>query len=189
MRYRSRNNLKQLDQNRVIFCAIFAVMMLGWIAGAFYADYRADGAQIIGEIIEGLYFNRLNTNASLINTLSKYLRIIAILWISGFFTAGFAVIVSMLFVRSFAYSFTMCAFISHYGLYGLVMAFKTYVFQNIFLIGAMVFLSFFGLKSIIKKIGDIKQDRVLQGFVLIIGVLCAIIASLIETYITPILLS
>ena len=184
---KSRRRNRYPGGNMIILCFIGIIMVLGLIIGAIYGDYAK--TEIIIEMVDGLYYSSVNTNASLVNTFLKYLRIAVILWISGFFTAGAAVIISMLFIRSFAYGFTMSAFISHYGIHGLVMAFNTYILQNIFLIAAMIFLSFYGIINIINKINNMKRDRVTQGFVLIIGVLCAAIASLIEIYITPLLLS
>lgn len=176
---------------------IIVVLTAGVIAGAVCANLM-DGASnesvrsFITDFFSTFDKTAINARASFTASVYKYARIIAVLWVSGLFMpGGAAATVCVLLFKAFAYGFTTAALVRYFGLYGLVVGFGGYVPQNLFFLPAMLLVAYNAVLTpgqLVFKPGKGGKGIVEYFLILVVGLLCCAVASLIETFITPALI-
>lgn len=193
-----KNEKKSGGISQAVSYAIIIIMVTGVVAGAVAANVMdSSSSEAVKTYITGFLggFDRsaINQKASLAESLYKYARVIAVIWAAGLLEPGLVVAVCVILFKAFAYGFTTAALVRYFGFYGLVVGFSCYIPQNIFFLPAMLWVAFSAVIALGNKARDTKSAGAKQnsaGFaeytlVLLTGLLCCVVAALIETYITP----
>ena len=139
--------------------------------------------------------NNINYTSSFINSFLSYTLSGLFIWILGISVIGIPIILIFLFYKSFILGFSISSLIYFYKLKGIIAAI-IYIIPLLFSLLVFIILSFFSIRYSKKLIKVIfyKQDYTFRSLtrkylkVLIIGEICLIICSLIETFLIPELL-
>ena len=139
--------------------------------------------------------NNINYTSSFINSFLSYTLSGLFIWILGISVIGIPIILIFLFYKSFILGFSISSLIYFYKLKGIIAAI-IYIIPLLFSLLVFIILSFFSIRFSKKLIKVIfyKQDYTFRSLtrkyfkVLLIGEICLMACSLIETFLIPELL-
>lgn len=192
------NYKKELSKKNNILILVSVVFILGLIFGSIYItilDSR-EKTTILNEVNN--YF--LTTNYSFEdkidifkNTLISNLTYIGSMWILGLSVIGIPIVFIMTFFKSFILGFSVSSIFAKYGFKGIV-GVLTFIFPSSIVIS--IFTLFLATYSIIislkiansaftKKTINFKTFMGRYFFILVIGVLIAILCSLFDGFLSP----
>lgn len=187
-----RKNLNKIFEER-IGIVIIATYMIGLLIGAFLAN-NVDAVQQ-SELQQYIYNGFANLKQVGISykeyfmaNLMNHLKLIVFIWILGYIPYGYVVSVITIFIKGCMYGFTEAFLTSQFGLNGLLIGFLSYLPQNIIFIPALYILSkmsirnSFNNKNINKGTKNMFQEYIL---LLIVIIVCFVLGTIIETYISP----
>lgn len=185
-------------KNKRLYLFLLIVFIIGVIFGSLFITIldEQDKSDVLNQI--ATFFNQIKTNkidylGVLKNSIISNILYITLIWFLGISIIGIPLIIIMLFLKGFMISFSLVAIITKYNIIGVLGA-LTYIFPHIILSVLIIFmmsyyalkLSFILLNAVIKK-KSVNFSEIVNhyGFVLIVSVIFMIIASLIETFISP----
>ena len=187
-------------KNKKIFIFITILLILGFIAGTLYITILSDtDKNILKEAITNYFTQiksrKLNNFNLFINSLTSNIIYIFIIWLLGISIIGLPIIICIIFYKSFVIGFSITSIIYNYKIGGIPLSI-TYSFPHQLLNLIIIsFLSLYSIKvsiSIIKMIVSKKQINFKKlikkhTVVLLICIFLALISSLLESYLSPIL--
>ena len=197
-------NIKEIIlKKKIILVGVGIVLFLGLLFGSIYITIlnNTDKKELLNNV--EIYFNNIK-NISFHDKLNifkesfvKNIIYFLLIWILGISIIGFLIILFMIFYKSFILGFSISSIFAKYkvgGLYKIIV----YIFPSkIILLLLGVFLAVFSinlsnklLNSCIKKKSFNFNAYMGKYFLfLLICILACIITSLIDTFITPLLLN
>lgn len=197
--FRGLENIR-MERRFILYVGISGFLLLGIIMGAIFANQMNDTQSLelalyMDEFFVRFHVESLNQTFVLKDALLKYGKTVGIAWILGFTVIGIPFSILIILLKGFTYGFTSAFLIKQYGMSGLWFGFLSYIPQNLILIPMFVFVVHgsieFALKSGKNKHGkarfhkDRTQEWIEYGLILLVGMACVILASVIETYVTP----
>lgn len=192
------NYKKELSKKNNILILVSVVFILGLVFGSIYITILGskEKTTILNEVNN--YF--LTTNYSFEdkidifkNTLISNLTYIGSMWILGLSVIGIPIVFIMTFFKSFILGFSVSSIFAKYGFKGIV-GVLTFIFPSSIVIS--IFTLFLATYSIIislkiansaftKKTINFKTFMGRYFFILVIGVLIAILCSLFDGFLNP----
>lgn len=185
-------------KNKRLYLFLLCIFITGIVFGSLYITIldEQDKATVLDSIVsffDQIKNNKLDYLSVLRNSLTSNLLYIILVFVLGISIIGIPIIILMLFLKGFMIGFSIASIIAKYKIIG-ILGSLTYVFPHIVLSIIVIFLisyyalklSFNILRSIIKK-KVINFSEILNRYMmmLLICSLAMVIASLIETYISP----
>jgi len=161
----------------------FGVLVLGVILGCViavgsYGDGLNAASQNIYTSLQGLNsgYNRDRT-ADFLNSIFRYSRVIALVWVLSFLHAGFVFQLFTLGIRGLYVGFGVSVIVMKFGAGGLLLSIFLIILQNVF----FILILFFIIARCQKREGLFSE----KALVLALSLLCALVISLYEVYVSP----
>lgn len=184
--------------SKKIYLFLSIVFIIGLIFGSIFITIldEPDKNNVITQISS--FFDQIKDNnidylKTLKNSVTGNLLYIVLIWLLGISIIGIPIIIIMLFAKGFMIGFSIAAIIVKYKIIGLLGAI-TYIFPHIILSLLTIFmisyyalrLSFNMLKAVIER-KNINFSEIINrySFIMLIGLISMVIASLIEAFISP----
>lgn len=181
-----------------LYLFLLLIFIVGVVFGSIFITIlnETDKNAVITQIAS--FFDQIKSNkidylGVLKNSVTANLLYIAFIWILGISIIGIPVIVIMLFLKGFMIGFSIAAIIAKYKLIGMLGA-LTYIFPHVILSVLVIFLmSYYALKlsfSLLKAVLERKSinfNEIISrySFVMLTSIIIMVVASLIETFISP----
>lgn len=137
--------------------------------------------------------NKIDYMNVLKNSATSNLLFVLAIWLLGISIIGIPIIIVMIFLKGFMLGFSIAAIIAKYKLIG-ILGGLTYIFPHIIISVMVIFvmsyyalrLSFNLLRAIIKR-KSINFGEIINRYslIMVISIIIMIIASLIETFVSP----
>jgi len=159
---------------------IFALLSLGVVLGGIFATGFYWDEYLISQNIYASFRNldiRAYQALNFRNSVFRHFRTVSLIWILGFLHAGIFFQVMIIGVRGFFIGYGVSMLVIQFGASGLLLAIPAIILQNIFFIIVLFFIVI-NFRVHEKKL----HDRIVALF---IALICAVISSLYESYISP----
>jgi stage II sporulation protein M len=181
-----------------LYLFLLLVFLVGIVFGSIFITILNDqdkGAVInqIATFFDQMKSNKIDYLGVFKNSVTANLLYIAAIWLLGISIIGIPIIVMMLFFKGFIVGFSIAAIIAKYKIIGILGA-LTYVFPHIIISVMVIFmmsyyalkLSFGLLRAVIER-KSINFGEVINrySFAMLLSVVVMVLASLIETFISP----
>lgn len=187
--------------NKSMFVFLFILIVVGIIAGSLFIvmiskDDQTMVQQYLSTFLDNVKQNKLNFLQAFQGSLIGNILFILGIWLLGISVIGIPIMVFMFFSKAFTLGFALASMIVNYKVKGCLLGF-IYIFPhhiiNLFLYSfLMAYALSFSIRlitSLIKKKNLDFKVMMNQYFkVLIICVIGILITSLMETFLTPVLL-
>lgn len=151
--YAAKNSI--LKQKKFYFFLI-TLMVIGIISGIVFIFFlnESDTKEVVTEITSFFNLikidNSIDYGESLINTFIINICYVLIIWLLGISIIGFPIIISILFMKSFIFGFSISSIIKTYGFKGILGAFL-YVFpHNLIMLILYLLLGFYSISFCFK---------------------------------------
>ena len=151
--YAAKNSI--LKQKKFYFF-LATLMVIGIISGMVFIFFlnESDTKEVVTEITSFFNLikidNSIDYGESLTNTLIINICYVLIIWLLGISVIGFPIIISILFMKSFIFGFSISSIIKTYGFKGILGAFL-YVFpHNLIMLILYLLLGFYSLSFCFK---------------------------------------
>lgn len=184
-----------------LYLFLLLVFIIGVLFGSIFITIldEQDKATILGQIatfFDEIKNNKIDYMGVLRNSMTSNLLFIAFIWLLGISIIGIPVIVIMMFLKGFMIGFSLAAIVAKYKIIG-ILGSLTYIFPHIILATIIIFiisyyalrLAFSLLRAVIER-KSINFGEVISrySFVLMTSAILMIVASLLETFISPYIL-
>ena len=181
-----------------LYLFLLLVFIIGVVFGSIFITIldEPDKNSVISQIasfFDQIKANKIDYLGVLKNSVTSNLLYIAFIWILGISIIGIPIIIIMLFLKGFMIGFSIAAIIAKYKIIGILGSF-TYIFPHIILSVLVIFmmsyyalkLSFSLLKAVIER-KSINFSEIINRYslVMLMSVIIMVVASLIETFISP----
>lgn len=181
-----------------LYLFLLLIFIIGVIFGSLFITIinETDKNTVINQIsgfFNQIKNNNIDFNSALKNSITTNLLYIVAIWILGISIIGIPIIIIMLFLRGFMIGFSIAAIIAKYKLIGIIGG-LTYIFPHYIISLIIIFMisyyalrfSFNLLEAVVKK-KSINFNEVINrySFIMIFSIIVMVIASLIETYLSP----
>ena len=193
--------LNNIYENVKSYLIVIIIFIIGIVAGIIFINNtnETQSTEIKGYInnfIDALKQDKnIDRTQLLTQSLKDNLILIISLWFIGSTVIGIPIVFGIIFFRGFCLGYTVSAIIGTLGIQkGLVFLVSTTFFQNIIFIPVIICMSVSCIKlykSIMKdkRRENIKLEIIRHTFVSVILLICLILSSLIEVYISSNLLT
>ncbi len=180
--------------NRLKYSLILALLFVGMLFGAIMGKNAYQNAQNLGlfDSFVSIYtINGVTNSEVFIKALISNIRILMLLWVSGFFVWLCPLNFLTIFSKGFGIGYVVAYFLNDGGIIGFFVAFTSLLFQNLVILPAFVVYSQiqFDFSIQYKKLKSspnrFKQQRHLiqkNILILLIMMLICVISSAIEAY-------
>lgn len=181
-----------------LYLFLLLIFIIGVIFGSLFITIldEPDKKTILDQIsvfFSDIKKNQINYIEVLKNSITSNLLATAFIWVLGISIIGIPIIVIMIFLKGFMIGFSVAAIIAKYKLIG-ILGSLTYIFPH-YIISFLVLLmisyyalrfSFNLLEAVVKR-KAINFSEIINRytFVMLIGIVAMVIASLIETFVSP----
>jgi len=195
---KAKKNITSQKQ-KYLFLAV--ILLIGIVSGILFIFFisKTDKSLVNDEL--NLFFkilkeNQLDYVSSLINSISSNILYFVIVWILGISIIGIPVIIFLLFLKGFIFGFSISSIIVNYGVKGLFLTISYQVPHNVIMLVLYVLISFYAINFSIRlfKMLFLKENINLNPYfkrynqVIGISILIAILCSLFEVFVSPILI-
>lgn len=193
--------LNNIYENIKSYLIVIIIFIIGIVAGIIFINNtnETQSTEIKGYINNFIDALRQDKNIDRTQLLTKSLKdnliLIISLWFIGSTIIGIPIVFGIIFFRGFCLGYTASAIIGTLGIQkGLIFLVSTTFFQNIIFIPVIICMSVSCIKlykSIMKdkRRENIKLEIIRHTFVSVILLICLILSSLIEVYISSNLLT
>lgn len=175
--------------------------LFGIFAGTIFANYV--GTIQNNELLEYMNTFFLNFNSNVISypnllkqSLFSHGKTFGMIWILGLGMFGIPFIVFSLFLKGFSYGFTSAFLLIHYGRYGFLFSFLSFLPQSLVLVPGIILISAASMNFALtnhknnKNFVKGKKEKWMEyGLVFLIGLLIVITVSIVETFVSPLLIN
>ncbi|HOQ16159.1 MAG: stage II sporulation protein M [Epulopiscium sp.] len=195
-----KTNKRTISRKESLYGICIFSFLLGIITGAIFANY-IDNFQN-DELIQYMnhYFIHFNAKAIshsilLKQALFNHGKTFILIWIFGLGVAGIPFIVINIFLKGFSYGFTSAFLFIHYGVNGLLFSLLSFLPQSFLLVPGMILISAASMNFALSGSNhknyhkDKKEKWSEYLLVLLVGLVIAVIISMMETFISPLLIN
>jgi len=195
---KAKKNITSQKQ-KYLFLAV--ILLIGIVSGILFIFFisKTDKSLVNDELnffFKILKENQLDYVSSLINSISSNILYFVIVWILGISIIGIPVIIFLLFLKGFIFGFSISSIIVNYGVKGLFLTISYQVPHNVIMLVLYVLISFYAINFSIRlfKMLFLKENINLNPYfkrynqVIGISILIAILCSLFEVFVSPILI-
>lgn len=196
-KFLSKLKISSIKSKR-LYLFLLLIFIIGVTFGSIFITIldEPDKNTILNQI--ATFFNEIKTNDIdylnvLRNSLTSNLLFILFIWLLGISIIGIPIIIIMIFFKGFMIGFSIVAIIAKYKLIG-VLGSLTYIFPHIILsVIVILVISYYALRlsfslcrAVIEK-KAINFSEIVNRYllVMVISTIIMVIASLIETFISP----
>lgn len=196
---KAKNNISN-QKKKYLFLSV--ITLIGIISGILFIFFISKTDKLLVKDELTLFFSNLKDNkldyvSSLINSLSSNLLYLIIIWILGISIIGMPVIIFMLFFKGFIFGFSISTIINNLGFKGILVAISYQLPHSLIFLILLVLISFYAINFSVRlfRILFLKENINLNIYfkkynqVMIICLLIAILCSLFEVFLTPILIN
>jgi len=181
-----------------LYLFLLLVFIIGVLFGSIFITIldEPDKNTVISQItsfFDQIKNNKIDYMGVLKNSVSSNLLFILFVWILGISVIGIPIIIIMMFLKGFMIGFSIAAIIAKYKLIG-ILGSLTYIFPHIIISLLVIFmmsyyalrLSFSLLIAVVER-KSINFNEIINRYllVLVISVIAMVVASLIETFLSP----
>ncbi|MFA6843742.1 MAG: stage II sporulation protein M [Bacilli bacterium] len=185
-------------KGKQLYLFLLLVFLVGVLFGSIFITIldEQDKSTVITQIAS--FFDQIKNNKVdylnvFKNSVTANLIYIAAIWLLGISIIGIPIIIMMLFFKGFMIGFSIAAIIAKYKIIGVLGA-LTYIFPHIIISVLVIFmlsyyalkLSFGLLRAVIER-KSINFSEIINrySFAMLLSVIVMIIASTIETFVSP----
>lgn len=181
-----------------LYLFLLLIFIIGVLFGSIFITIldEQDKSTVLSQI--ATFFNQIKSNkidylGVLRNSITSNLLYIGFIWLLGISIIGIPIIVIMMFLKGFMIGFSIAAIVAKYKIIG-VLGSLTYIFPHIVLSVIVIFvisyyalrLSFSLLRAVIeRKIINFGEVISRYSFVLLTSAILMVVASLLETFVSP----
>ena len=141
--------------------------------------------------------NRINYLSALSNSIASNLTYLVIIWILGISIIGMPIIIFLLFFKGFIFGFSFSSVIANYGTKGILLSLSYQIPHNLILLVIFLLIGFYAINFSVRlfRILFLKENINLVPYfkrynkISIICIGGIIICSLLETFLSPILMN
>lgn len=192
----------QMEQQKSLYLFVTVLLMMGVIFGAILVNVL-DHSQKEGLLnYLGYFFQELKQNqvadAEIVfqHALGDHLKTLGLLWLLGISVIGMPILLIILFLKGLVMGFTMGFFVNQLGWSGLWFALVSLVPQNLLIIPAMIIVAVMGMhfslyliKNRLLRYRGLLYPQFLNFSIVVIAMAgCFLLASVIEAYLSPLLM-
>lgn len=184
-----------------LFLFLLILFLLGIVFGSLFISILSDSDRVkvveqVTSFFAGMKGNKFDSFLVFKNSFLSNLILLLFLWILGISVIGIPIIIIIDFIKGFTIGFSIGAIIYQYKLLGLLGAF-TYIFPHVIVMSVVILIlsyySFFVsthiFYAIIKKQNiNFKGIMGKYNIILLIAIIVTLVASLIEAFLSPLLL-
>ena len=185
-------------KGKQLYLFLLLVFLVGVLFGSIFITIldEQDKNTVITQIasfFDQIKNNKLDYLNVFKNSVTANLLYIAAIWLLGISIIGIPIIIMMLFFKGFMIGFSIAAIIAKYKIIGVLGA-LTYIFPHIIISVLVIFmlsyyalkLSFGLLRAVIER-KSINFSEIINrySFAMLLSVIVMIIASTIETFVSP----
>lgn len=197
------NKAKQsITSQKKKYIFLITVLVVGMISGILFIFFISkEDKSLVKTELETFFTmiksNKINYFTTFINSFFSNFFYLFSIWLLGISIIGIPIIIFMLFLKGFVFGFSISSIISHNGLIGIPLSISTQFPHSIILLICMILISFYATNFSIKlfKVLFLKSDLPLgiyfkkYNLVSMICIICLFICSLIETFLSPVLIN
>ena len=200
---RSPATRKKFSTSYILYLIGSVCIIIGILLGALVANQVNEIQK--KELIQHLeiFFNQfptafISSKTVLFDILLKNIKHLLLIWGMGFLTIGIPFVWGILVFKGWSYGFTSAFLFLQYGWSGIFFGFIAFIPQNFIFIPTFVFVSKYSVQW---SIGHYQQKQmrarwqreqnqkwIEYGLVLMIGTICILLGSIVETYFTPVIM-
>lgn len=156
-----------LKSNIGIFIAVFLIFCAGLAFGGYTAatlpsEETATVKNYTDKFFSALILNTTDKGSVFIKQFLYNLKLIAFIWISGFFVFLIPVSLLQIFFKGFRTGFSIAFFAGTYKIKGTLYALCNYLSGNLILLPIIIFFTVFSMKNAAKNASGIKINRFRQ---------------------------
>lgn len=193
---------RHIRSHLFVYFFVLGVLIIGISSGTL-AENMLSARQIL-ELQQylGAFMKQLSSNSlepvTLLEVLSGHLKLTIVVWLAGTFVIGIPIIVACIFFKGFTLGFSMGFLLQEMGWRGIVFALASLIPQNLIAIPAYVMLFVVTVDHALMSITNKNYRRrrrvgkhyTFASYTLLCLILTAglLVASFVETFITPLLM-
>lgn len=167
-------------------------LLIGMLSGnTLEATEKSNLANYLMENVNQLNSVSIFKTEYFVQNFSSQIKVIILIWISGFFAYGVFATYGLVAFKGFMYGFTVSFLTDQFGFNGFLFGFLSYVPHNLIYLPVLYILGKYSIRNshLMSKQGGLNQapkNMVVEYILLLFLVTAALaIGALIETYITP----
>lgn len=195
---KAKNNIISQKQKYLFLIVIGLIGIISGILFIFFIS-KTDKSLVKDELdlfFDGVLENKLNYVSSIINSVSSNFLYFIIIWILGISIIGIPIIIFLLFLKGFIFGFSISSIIYNFGIKGIFLSFFYQFPHSLILFILFILISFYAINFSVRlfKVLFLKENINLniyfKKYSLVVGVcfLVSILCSLLEVFVSPILL-
>ena len=198
-----RSSRRHISKRYLLYIIGSGCIIIGILIGAIIAHnvneiQRKELLQYIETFFSQFPSNDISSKQLLLDTLLKNIKQLLWIWVMGFLTIGIPFVCVALLLRGLSYGFMSTFLLIQYGWDGLLFGFTSFFPQNLIFIPAFVFVARYSIQWSISHYKkkqmrarwqrEQKHQWIEYSLVLLLGLACIVLGSIIETYFTPVLM-
>lgn len=193
---------KNITMQKKKYLFLATIVLIGIISGILFIFFisKEDKSLVKDELdtfFEYIKGNKINYLSTFINSILSNFSYLLIVWILGISIVGMPIIVFLLFFKGFIFGFSFSSVIANYGFKGILLASAYQIPHYLLLLILFVLLGFYAINFSIRlfRVLFLKENINLTPYfkrynqVAIICVVGSVICSLLETFLSPILMN
>ncbi len=131
----------------------------------------------------------VNSNQLLKESVTSNIKTIIIIWLTGVFVIGIAIIPIIVILRGFAIGFTVGFLVNEYGVRGFLFSVFALLPQNVFIIPGIISISSIGINYALKKVkqksNGLKTNFINYSSCIFLSCILILLGCLVEAFISP----
>jgi len=193
---------KNIINQRKKYLFLSTIILIGIISGILFIFFISKEDKSLVKIELEAFFNYIKENkinyfSSFINSVTSNFLYLIIIWVLGISIIGMPIIIFLLFFKGFIFGFSFSSVIANYGFKGILLAGSYQLPHQLLLIVFLLLIGFYAINFSIRlfRVLLLKENINLVLYfkkynkITIICIIGIIICSIIETFLSPVLIN